>query len=183
MVSRIDYATLGAQRALSSCFSTIARSSAKNPFAEDLVTEHLLGLSVRGSTLFHSTQEVVSLSMVLSMLGAEDLRSSSPTHGLNLQGRRLACVHPHESEQRWQRATAAAAPLPGTGRPQVVLAAANVPEFGELPVQCETHIHNAVSIAVCKSVCFGRNAQSLKQLTCCLHLGAVVVAVQVKDPN
>ena len=36
---------------------------------------------------------------------------------------------------------------------QVVLAAANVPEFGELPVQGETHIHNAVSIAVCKSVC------------------------------
>ena len=106
-MSRIDYATLGAQRALSSCFITIARSSAKNPFAEDLVTEHLLGLSVRGSTLFHSNQEVVSLSMALSMLGAEDPRSSSPTHGLNLQGRRLACVHPHESEQRWQRATAA----------------------------------------------------------------------------
>ena len=42
---------------------------------------------------------------------------------------------------------------------------------------------NAVSIVVCKSVCFGRNAQSLEQLTCCLHLGAVVVAVQVKDPN
>ena len=60
---------------------------------------------------------------------------------------------------------------------QVVLAAANVPEFGELPVQGETHIHNAVSIVVCKSVCFGRNAQSVEQLTCCLHLGAVAVAV------
>ena len=66
---------------------------------------------------------------------------------------------------------------------QVVLAAANVPEFGELPVQGETHAHNAASIVVCKSVCFGRNAQSLEQLTCCLHLGAVVVAAQVKDPN
>ena len=54
---------------------------------------------------------------------------------------------------------------------QVVLAAADVPEFGELPVQGETHIHNAVRIVVCKSVCFGRNAQSVEQLTCCLHLG------------
>ena len=60
---------------------------------------------------------------------------------------------------------------------QVMLAAANVPEFGELPVQGETHIYNAVSIVVCKSVSFGRNAQSVEQLTCCLHLGAVVVAV------
>ena len=60
---------------------------------------------------------------------------------------------------------------------QVVLAAANVPEFGELPVQGETHIHNAVSIVVCNSVCFGRNAQSVEQLTRCLHLGAVVAAV------
>ena len=60
---------------------------------------------------------------------------------------------------------------------QVVLAAANVPEFGELPVQGETHIHNAVSIVARRSVCFGRNAQSVEQLMCCLHLGAVVVAV------
>ena len=32
--------------------------------------------------------------------------------------------------------------------PQVVLAAANVLEFGELSVQCETQIHNAVRIVV-----------------------------------
>ena len=66
---------------------------------------------------------------------------------------------------------------------QVALAAANVSEFGELPVQGETHVHNAVRIVVCKSVCFGRHAQSLEQLTCCLHLGTVVVAAQVKDSN
>ena len=66
---------------------------------------------------------------------------------------------------------------------QVALAAANVPEFGELSVQGETHVHNAASIVVRKSVCFGRNAQSLEQLTCCLHLGVVVVAAQVENPN
>ena len=72
-----------------------------------------------------------------------------------------------------------------TGLPvlQVVLTASTVPEFGELPVQGETHVNNAVSIVVCKGVCFGRNAQSVEQLTCCLHLGAVVVAMEMKDPN
>ena len=72
-----------------------------------------------------------------------------------------------------------------TGLPvlQVMLTAANVPEFGELPVQGETHVYNAVSIVVCKGVCFGRNAQFVEQLTCCLHLGAVVVAMEMKNPN
>ena len=72
-----------------------------------------------------------------------------------------------------------------TGLPvlQVVMAAPNVPEFGELPVQGETHVYNAVSIVVCKRVCFGRNAQSVEQLACCFHLGAVVVAMEVKNPN
>ena len=72
-----------------------------------------------------------------------------------------------------------------TGLPvlQVVLAASDVPESGELSVQCETYVDNAVSIVMCKGVCFGRNAQSVEQLTRCLHLGAVVVAVEMKNPN
>ena len=72
-----------------------------------------------------------------------------------------------------------------TGLPvlQVVLTAPNVPEFGELPVQGETHVYNAVSIVGRKGVCFGRNALSVEQLTRCLHLGAVVVAMEMKDPN
>ena len=72
-----------------------------------------------------------------------------------------------------------------TGLPvlQVVLTAPNVPEFGELPVQGDTHVYNAASIVVCKGVSFGRNAQSVEQLTRCLHLGAVVVAMEVKDPS
>ena len=72
-----------------------------------------------------------------------------------------------------------------TGFPvlQVVMAAADVLEFGELPVQGETHVYNAVSIVVCKRVCFGRNAQSVEQLACCFHLGAVVVAVEVENSN
>ena len=69
-----------------------------------------------------------------------------------------------------------------TGFPvlQVVLAASNVPESGEPSVQCETYVDNAVSVVMCKGVCFGRNAQSVEQLTRCLHLGAVVVAVEMK---
>ena len=72
-----------------------------------------------------------------------------------------------------------------TGFPvlQVVMAAADVLEFGELPVQGETHVYNAVSIVVRKCVCFGRNAQSVEQLACCFHLGAVAVAVEVENSN
>ena len=66
---------------------------------------------------------------------------------------------------------------------QDVLAASNVPESGELSVQCETYVNNAVSIVMCKGVCFRRNAQSVEQLTRCLHLGAVVVAAEMKNPN
>ena len=65
---------------------------------------------------------------------------------------------------------------------QVVLAASNVPESGELSVQCETYVDN-VSIVMRKGVCFRRNAQPVEQLACCLHLGAVVVAVEMKNPN
>ena len=66
---------------------------------------------------------------------------------------------------------------------QIVLAAADILELGELPVQCETHVHNAVRIVVCKRVCLGRNTQSVEQIADCSHLGAVVVAVEVKDSN
>ena len=49
-----------------------------------------------------------------------------------------------------------------TGLPvlQIVLAASNVPEFGELPVQGKMQVENASSIVVCKGVCLGRNARS-----------------------
>ena len=63
------------------------------------------------------------------------------------------------------------------------MAAADILEFGELPVQGETHVYNAVSIVARKRVCFGRNAQSVEQLACCFHLGAVVVAVEVENSN
>ena len=38
---------------------------------------------------------------------------------------------------------------------QVVLAASNVPESGELSVQCETYVDNAVSIVMCKVYALG----------------------------